>query len=141
MSSTSKFWQRRIRYPKRTERGFRSASEERVFDYIDSQGITPGYEDAKIRYTSEHTYIPDLTIPVNAGLGVRFLEVKGYWEAEDRSKLLAVKRCNPDLDIRMVFDNPNTKIKKGSKTSYGDWCDKHGIPWCKGPCVPGDWLK
>ena len=29
----------------------------------------------------------------------------------------------------MVFQNPNIKINKGSKTSYADYCDKNNIKW------------
>jgi len=138
---SSSFTQRRMRYAKRTERGFRSKSEEKVADDLSARSVHAGYEDTKLTYTSHHKYTPDFTIPLNSGTAVRFLEVKGYWESEDRRKIVAVKEAHPDVDIRFVFDNPNTKLRRGSKTSYGDWCDKHGFFWCKGPTVPEEWLK
>ena len=33
-----------------------------------------------------------------------------------------------------------TKIRKGSKTTYGDFCDKHGIIWAEKD-LPKSWLK
>lgn len=43
--------------------------------------------------------------------------------------MLAVLASNPDLNLVMVFSDPNKKIYKGSKTSYADWCDKNGLKW------------
>ena len=33
-----------------------------------------------------------------------------------------------------------TKIRKGSKTTYGDWCDKNGIVWAEKQ-IPEDWFS
>ena len=33
-----------------------------------------------------------------------------------------------------------TKIRKGSKTTYGDFCDKNGIIWAE-KNIPESWLK
>ena len=38
-----------------------------------------------------------------------------------------------------LFYNANQKIKKGSKTSYADWCDKKGIKWAH-KHIPREWL-
>ena len=81
------------------------------------------------------TYWPDWLVGPQ-----RVIEAKGILDREERLKLLAVKEAHPDLDIRMVFSNPKSPINKGSKTTYADWCDKHGIPWCKGPHIPEEWL-
>ena len=35
----------------------------------------------------------------------------------------------PEFEIIMVFQNPNIKINKNSKTSYADYCDKNNIKW------------
>lgn len=29
-----------------------------------------------------------------------------------------------------MFDNPNNKLYKGAKSTYADWCRKHGIIFC-----------
>ena len=68
------------------------------------------------------------------------LETKGYWESADRRKILAVKKCNPDLDLRMVFQAPYNKIYKGSKTTYAAFCDRHKLPWAAFHSIPIEWL-
>ncbi|WP_255663310.1 hypothetical protein [Acetobacter sp. UBA5411] len=81
-------------------------------------------------------YYPDYVL----GNGV-CLEIKGFWDDEDRMKLKCVKAAYPDADIRILFNNPRSKIRKGAKTTYGEWCEKHGIPYAKGPTVPPEWLE
>ena len=51
-----------------------------------------------------------------------------------------VKKDNPDIDLRMVFQSPYNKISKKSKTTYAQWCDNLGIPWTSYTNIPLDWL-
>lgn len=81
-------------------------------------------------------YYPDLVLPNGV-----CIEAKGMFDAEDRIKLLTVRAQNPDADIRIVFQRPASPLYKGSKSTYGDWADKHGFPYCKGPSVPLEWLQ
>ena len=67
------------------------------------------------------------------------IETKGRWTTEDRKKHLLIKDQHPELDIRFVFQNPKGKIRKGSKTTYADYCDKHGILWADKE-IPNEWL-
>ena len=56
----------------------------------------------------------------------------------DKSKTLLQQ--HPDLDIRMLFQRASNKLSKKSKTSYADWCDKHGVVWAEGDTIPAAWL-
>ena len=114
---------------------FRSGLEERVADLLQGLGVTYEYESTKVPYVIRHNYTPDFLLP--SGI---FLETKGYWDPEDRRKMLAVKEANPELDIRMVFQAPYNKISKKSKTTYAQWCDKHNIKWTSFAEIPIDWL-
>ena len=114
---------------------FRSGLEEKVADLLVELGVKYEYETVKIPYVIEHLYCPDFILPN----GIH-LECKGYWEAEDRRKIKAVKLLNPDLDLRMVFQSPFNKISKKSKTTYAKWCDRHNIPWTSFVNIPIDWL-
>ena len=114
---------------------YRSGLEERVADLLSGLGITFEYESHKLAYTIQHLYCPDFTLPNGV-----ILETKGYWEPEDRRKILAVKKDNPDVDIRMVFQSPFNTISKKSKTTYAQWCDKHDIPWTSFHNIPLEWL-
>ena len=114
---------------------FRSKLEERVATLLEQLGISYEYETEKLSYTIEHNYTPDFVLP-----NYVYLETKGYWDAADRRKVLAVKRDNPEVDLRMVFQSPYNKISKRSKTTYAQWCDRHGIPWTAFHEIPLEWL-
>jgi predicted nuclease of restriction endonuclease-like RecB superfamily len=114
---------------------YRSKLEERVADLLQGLGISYEYESTKVPYTIQHNYCPDFILPNHV-----YLETKGYWDPNDRRKVLAVKRDNPDLDLRMVFQAPYNKINKKSKTTYAQWCEKHDIPWTSYHNIPLEWL-
>ena len=114
---------------------FRSKLEDRVATLLEQLGISYEYETEKLSYTIEHTYTPDFVLP-----NYVYLETKGYWDAADRRKVLAVKRDNPEVDLRMVFQSPYNTISKKSKTTYAKWCEKHDIPWTAYHEIPLDWL-
>ena len=114
---------------------FRSKLEERIADLFKNLGVIYEYESTKVPYVIQHNYTPDFLL----ANGI-FLEAKGYWDSEDRRKMLAVKKANPDLDIRMVFQTPYNTISKKSKTTYAQWCDKHEIPWTTFTDIPVEWL-
>ena len=114
---------------------YRSGLEEKVAELLDALKISYEYESTKVPYTIQHHYHPDFVLPNHV-----YLETKGYWDAADRRKVLAVKRDNPDLDLRMVFQSPYNKITKHSKTTYAKWCEKHDIPWTSYHNIPLDWL-
>ena len=42
--------------------------------------------------------------------------------------------------LNLDFSDANQKIKKGSKTTYGMWCDKHGIKWAN-KTIPAEWIE
>ena len=114
---------------------FRSKLEENVADILDKVGAKYEYENQQVAYTIQHHYNPDFCL-VNGVM----LETKGYWDSEDRRKIKAVMRDNPDIDLRMVFQAPFNKISKKSKTTYAQWCEKHGIKWASAHAIPIDWL-
>jgi G:T-mismatch repair DNA endonuclease (very short patch repair protein) len=114
---------------------FRSGLEEKVADLLEGLGITYKYESEKLSYTIEHNYTPDFVLP-----NYTYLETKGYWDAADRRKVLAVKKANPEIDLRMIFQSPYNKISKKSKTTYAMWCEKHAIPWTSFHNIPLEWL-
>ena len=114
---------------------FRSGLEERVADLMVNLGVRYDYESTKVPYQIQHNYTPDFCLDNGV-----YLECKGFFEAEDRRKIKAVKQQHPEIDLRMVFQSPYNKISKKSKTTYAQWCDKHDIPWCSFTNIPIDWL-
>ncbi len=114
---------------------FRSNLEKNIADLLTGLGVSYEYESEKLSYTIEHNYTPDFVLP-----NYTYLEAKGYWAPEDRRKILAVKKSNPDVDIRMVFQSPYNTISKKSKTTYAQWCERHDIPWSSYQDIPIEWL-
>lgn len=103
---------------------FRSKFEERLSKHLEYLGFK--YEPIKIDYTvpeSNHKYTPDFV------RGNLIYELKGRWTVSDRKKMKLLVDQHPEWNIIMIFQNPNIKINKGSKTSYADYCDKNRIQW------------
>ena len=123
--------------PKKTFK-FRSGLEEAVANELDKLNIDYGFEDKVIAYSKparKSRYTPDFTIKVNGAIW----ETKGRFQTADRQKHLLIKEQHPDIDIRMCFQNPHQKLSRTAKMTYAMWCDKHNIPWCKGPSLPRRW--
>lgn len=103
---------------------YRSKFEQRLADRLLKLGFV--YEPFKVDYTvpeTKHKYLPDFV------RGRLIYELKGRWTAVDRKKMRLLVEQHPEFEIVMVFQNPNVKITKNSKTSYADYCDKYGIKW------------
>ena len=114
---------------------FRSKLEENIANLLEGLGVSFQYESEKLGYTIEHHYTPDFVLP-----NYTYLEAKGYWSPEDRRKILNVKKSNPEIDLRMVFQSPYNTISKKSKTTYAQWCERHDIPWSSYQEIPIEWL-
>lgn len=114
---------------------FRSKTEEQVAEFLNTLSVKYEYEPHTVPYTLNCKYKPDFKL-VNG----TYLEVKGYFTSEDRRKMRAVRECNPDLDIRMVFQRPYNTIHKKSDTTYAQWCEKHGFEYCGFYDLPIEWI-
>jgi len=117
--------------------GYRSGLEETIAKDLKEAGISFLYEDKKITYqvNQVRTYTPDFILPNGI-----IIETKGRFVVDDRMKHLMIREQYPHLDLRFVFSNSRNKIRKGSKTTYGDWCDKHGFLYAD-KRIPDEWLK
>lgn len=117
--------------------GYRSGLEDRISQQLKSLSVPVKYEEFKIKYevNEVRTYTPDFELPNGI-----IIESKGRLVAADRKKHLLIKKQHPDLDIRFVFSNSRAKINKGSKTTYGMWCDKHRFLYAD-KLIPEEWIK
>ena len=114
----------------------KSRLELKLIEQLGSAGTAYEYETIKLPYIKRHNYIPDFILKEQCIV----IEAKGLFDLEDRSKMAAVKKAYPDLDIRILFQNENTKIRKGSTTTYKDWCRKNGFI-CASGFIPDEWLR
>lgn len=118
-------------------KGYRSGLEEEVGADLAALGIDGEYEKNRIEYVkpaAKSRYTPDFRLPNGI-----YVETKGRFVAADRIKHQNIKRQHPELDIRFVFSNPNARLTKTSRTTYADWCDKHGFKWAK-RSIPPEWI-
>lgn len=125
------------RKPPSLVNGYRSKFEARIAENLEARGVPFRYEPFKVEYTKPakpSKYTPDYVLPNGI-----IIEAKGYFEAMDRTKHLMIQEQRPDLDIRFVFQNPNTKLSKTSKTTYGAWADKNGFKYAT-QHIPQEWI-
>jgi hypothetical protein len=115
--------------------GYRSGLEERVAKELEQHKVKYKYETLKIKYEvfENRTYTPDFVLPNNI-----IVETKGRFTVADRKKHLLIQKQHPLLDIRFVFQNSRAKLYKGSKTTYGEWCDKWGFLYAD-KSIPEEW--
>jgi len=114
---------------------FRSGLEYEVAKQLEDAGVTYEYEETKVEYQKPPSkYLVDFELPNGI-----LVETKGRFKPADRTKHLLIKRQHPELDIRFVFSNSQNTLSKKSKTTYADWCDKHGFRWAD-KYIPKSWI-
>jgi len=119
--------------------GYRSGLEERVSAQLEELGIPFEYEKYTLKYLPQQKfkrYTFDYLLLDNGII----IETKGRFVSSDRTKHKDVKVAFPELDIRFVFSNPNTRIGKKSSTTYAMWCDRFGFKYAKGD-IPSEWFQ
>ena len=117
-------------------KGFRSEFERGVAHWLIKNNISYEYETMYLEYQPRiKRYTPDFYLSKQD----IFVEAKGFWDLADRQKHLLVKEQNKKFDIRLLFVNARNKLNKSSKTTYGEWCDKHDILWAE-KIIPKKWL-
>ena len=117
--------------------GYRSGLEHKISIYLKEKKCQYTYESIKIEWEdlAYRTYTTDFIL--YNGI---IIETKGRFLAADRRKHLAIKKQHPKLDIRFVFTNSSSKLSKGAKSSYAQWCIRHGFRYYD-RIIPEDWLK
>lgn len=117
--------------------GYRSGLEDKISKQLQESGVSFEYETLKIQYEVNETrrYTPDFILPNGI-----IIETKGRFVAADRKKHLLIQQQHSELDIRFVFSNSRAKLSKGAKSTYGEWCEKHGFLYADKQ-IPEEWLS
>ena len=117
--------------------GYRSGLEDDIAKDLKDRGVEFEYEKLKVQWQllENKTYTPDFKLPNGI-----IVESKGRFVQADRKKHLIIQDQHPFLDIRFVFSNSRSKLYKGAKSTYGDWCNKHGFLYAD-KRIPDEWLK
>jgi hypothetical protein len=122
--------------------GYRSGLEYTFAEDLENKGIKYTYEEEVVKYTkpeSSHRYTPDFVVTTKSGNTIT-IETKGRFLPADRIKHLLVKQQYPNLDLRFVFTNSKCRLSKRSKTTYAQWCDRHGFMHAN-RLIPLAWLN
>lgn len=101
---------------------YRSKFEQDMHKYIKDRA---SYETERLMYwvpQTRHIYTPDFFILPNI-----FIETKGLLTVADRKKMILVKEQYPEFRFIFCFMNENTKIRKGSNTTYKMWAEQQGF--------------
>ena len=112
---------------------YRSGFESKLANQLQRSGVDFEYETLKIEYRKVSTYTPDFILPNGI-----IVETKGRFTTADRKKHLLIQKQHPKLDIRFVFQNSRAKLYKGAKSTYAQWCDKHGFMYAD-KSIPEEW--
>ena len=82
-------------------------------------------------------YRPDFLLPNGT-----IIETKGKWTQEDRQKHVWIKEQHPELKVCLLFMSAFNRIRKGSDTTYADFCEKNGLEWADfGMGIPKHWTQ
>lgn len=116
---------------------YRSGLEREFALFLTKRGVSFLYEPHTLDYTVPGKYKPDFLLPNGI-----YLEIKGVlnkYDDRETAKMIAVKKCNPDKDIRLVFADASIKIPR-TKMTHARWADKHGYTYADGH-IPEEWLR
>ena len=122
--------------------GYKSGLEHIVAEQIKTADYPLNYETETLNYIvpeRKAKYTPDFVFTKRNGQ-LMFIETKGRWTTADRTKMKHVLASNPGVDIRMVFQNPNQRLSKTSKTTYEMYAKKLGIMHVAKKDMPEEWL-
>lgn len=114
---------------------FKSGFERSFEANLRSRGLKFRYESTEVPYVLPRTYHPDFEM-VDHGF---FIETKGLLDRDSKAKMVAVKKQNPDLDIRFVFMKADKRIP-GTKQTHAEWADRNGFPWAEST-APEEWFE
>lgn len=107
-----------------TSSKYRSGLEERFH----KKAPMFDFEPFKVPYVTRRNYIPDFVYQTDVGHNV-MIECKGFFRVGDTQKYKAIRDCNKFDELIFVFTNGNKKLRKGSKMTLGQWCEKEGFKW------------
>lgn len=107
---------------------FKSKFERKTWEELSKAFPQVKYEPDVYSYiqpAKERKYTPDYKLSDKKV----YIETKGKLDLDTRQKMVWFRDCNPDVTIVFLFQNASVKIRKNSKTSYGDWATKNNFLW------------
>ena len=116
---------------------YRSNFEVDFASDLIKRDISFDYEPDSYEYQPKTTtYTPDFYLPEHQ----IYIETKGFFTSQDRTKHLTFRNQHPNIDVRFVFSNSNNKLTKSGKTTYAQWCVRNGFKYSD-RVIDDEWLK
>lgn len=135
-------WARKRAQARSTSSRLRSRFEEKFEKELIALGVKYVYEKVATYFTppsKQRRKTFDWHLTLASGKEI-IIETKGYWDSPARLAELECIKQHPELDIRYVFTDSSKPIRKGSKTTYADVCQRNGVLYADGT-VPRSWLN
>jgi len=111
---------------------FRSGLEQRIADNLTKRKCNFEYEPMSVAYTVDYKYKPDFVLDNGV-----IIEAKGFFRYKDQRKHRAIQKQHPELDVRFVFSNVNSRVQ-GSKLTCASWCKKYNFLYSE-EIIPHEW--
>jgi len=99
---------------------FRSGLESAIHEKLNDTFL---YEPYRLPYTIHRKYVPDFVHEEQSIL----IEAKGYFRVGDTQKYTAIRDSMPEWELVFILSDPTKKVRKGSKLTMGQWCEKQGF--------------
>ena len=120
---------------------YKSKFESHVASLLRKRKIKFEYESKTFPFVQpakNRKYTPDFELHDTS----TFMECKGKLTQADREKLLWVRETYPNLRLVLLFMRAKNTIRKGSKTTYGDWATANKFEWADWKDgIPEEWTK
>lgn len=116
---------------------YKSNLEKEFVKYLEKKKLDINYE-CKVLYYKDK-YIPDFRFKKLDGTWM-YIECKGYHYNFKGAlkKLKLIKKHNPDLDLRIMWQSGT--IKTSPTMTVEDWSTKYKFKYTIGPKLPKEWL-
>ena len=108
----------------------RNKFEKKLYQQLKRSKVEFKYESERIPYVLARHYIPDFVLTTR--LGKVYIEAKGHLRREDKAKLVAVRRMNPQMDLRILFYK---RVEEQVK-----WAEKNGFTYAF-ETIPKEWIN
>ena len=99
---------------------FRSGLESAFSEAVGTKDFA--YEPYRLPYIIHKKYVPDFICQRTGAM----IECKGFFRVGDTQKYKAI-RDEIGRPLIFVFTDSRKKLRKGSKMTLGEWCEKEGL--------------
>ncbi len=110
--------------------------ETETFDYVSTVRGGVCRECGCTRVGKKRKYTPDFKV-IRVDFSVIYIEAKGRFPSTDRSKMRDVRKSNPTLDVRLLFQKRSRK----QMDEIARWCEKFEFDYHFGTMPPEEWIR